>query len=93
MTSNTAVFIWMAAIVALWYFMWFRPQQKQRRAQSDMLSSLKVGDKVMTAGGLYGTLRAVDEDTVELEVADGVVVRFAKGAIAKVEPPQDVADE
>jgi preprotein translocase subunit YajC len=91
--NYTAAILWMAAIIALWYWMWFRPQQKQRKAQDEMMSALKIGDHVMTAGGLYGVLRGMEDDTIELEIAAGVVVRFAKGAIVRVDEPEDAIDD
>ena len=59
-----------------------------------LVSRLQVGDEVITAGGLYGTIRALRDETIELEVADGVVVRMARGAIARpVELPTTTDDE
>ena len=91
--NYTAAILWMVAIIALWYWMWFRPQQKQRKAQDEMLSALKVGDHIMTAGGLHGVLRGIDDEVAEIEIAPGVVVRFAKGAIVRVDAPEDAIDE
>lgn len=63
------------------YFLWIAPQQKQRKAQAAMLAALLPGDEVITAGGVYGRVVAIDDDGARLEIADGVVVRIAKGAI------------
>jgi preprotein translocase subunit YajC len=87
--NYTAAFLYTAVIVAAFYFLWYRPQQRQRKAQNEMLSALKIGDKVMTAGGLYGTIRGFGEDTIHIEVASGVIVDFAKGAIVRVDTPED----
>lgn len=73
--------LYMALIVGVFYFLWFRPQQNQRKKMREMLDELKSGDRVMTAGGLIGTLRGMDGDTIRVEIADGVVVEFTKRAI------------
>ena len=69
---------------ALMYFMLIRPQQKRQKEQQEMMSSLSVGDDVITIGGLHGRILESDEDYVDLEVTDDVVLRYQKSAIAKV---------
>lgn len=66
------------------YFLLIRPQSRQRKQMQQMQSSLAVGDEVMTGGGLFGTVAAIEEDKVELEISPGVTVRFARAAIARV---------
>lgn len=73
--------LYMALIVGVFYFLWFRPQQNQRKKMREMLDHLNPGDRVMTAGGLIGTLRTMDGDTIRVEIAEGVVVEFTKRAI------------
>lgn len=79
------------------YFMMIRPQQKRRREAQEMQSSLGPGDEVVTIGGLYGTVVAVEEETVLLEVAPGVQTRYARPAIARTvtaaKRPEAIADE
>ncbi len=65
------------------YFLLIRPQQRRARQQRALIDSLDVGDEVMTIGGLYGTIRRLDEDRVTLEVAPGVDLQYAKSAIAR----------
>jgi preprotein translocase subunit YajC len=78
---------WFVLLAAVFFFFVVRPQRRQIAAHRALVDSLTVGDEVITAGGLYGTIRALRDDTIELEVADGVVVRMARGAIARpVEP-------
>lgn len=73
-----------ALLFVAMYFMMIRPQQKRRRELEQMHASLGPGDEVVTIGGLYGTVAAVEDETVTLEVAPGVRVRYAKAAIARV---------
>jgi preprotein translocase subunit YajC len=82
-------------IIVAFGFLWFvlvRPQKRRQVAQRQMLSSLSVGDEVLTAGGLYGEVVRLDEDEVALEIAPGVEVRVARRAIAALrsgEEPED----
>jgi preprotein translocase subunit YajC len=68
---------------AIFYFLLIRPQQRRTRAQRDLIESLDVGDEVITIGGVFGTIRALDEEAVTLEVAPGIQVRLVKSAIAR----------
>jgi len=74
--------IMIVVLFAAMYFMMIRPQQRRRREAMQMQSSLGVGDKVVTIGGMHGTVTAVDDEIVTLEVSPGVQVRFARPAIA-----------
>ena len=70
-------------IIVVFYFLIIRPQQTRARQQRELISSLGVGDRVVTIGGLYGTVQGIDEDTLRLEVAPNLVVTFAKQAVAR----------
>jgi preprotein translocase subunit YajC len=87
--SNPMVNIgFIAVLVAIMYFVMIRPQQKQAKAHRDLLSGLKKGDEVVTQGGILGKIHQVSEQTVTLEVANGVRLRvlkrsvYAKGSIS-----------
>jgi preprotein translocase subunit YajC len=67
----------------IFYFLLIRPQQRRTRAQRDLIESLDVGDEVITVGGIFGTIRALDEEAVTLEVSPGIEVRLVKSAIAR----------
>ena len=71
-------------LFAVMYFLMIRPQQKRRREAQQMQNALGPGDQITTIGGLHGTVVSVDDDIVTLEIADGVQVRFARPAIARV---------
>ncbi|MDI6713228.1 MAG: preprotein translocase subunit YajC [Anaerosomatales bacterium] len=74
-------------LVVAFYFLLIRPQVKRQKEQQQLMASLEVGDRVVTIGGMYGTIVALADDTVDLKVAEGVVVTYARSAIArKVEP-------
>lgn len=76
--------LFFAAIFAIFYFLLIRPQQKQKRDRATMLTALKKGDRVVTSGGLYGTITGLDEHKVTLRVADQVRLEFDRSAVARV---------
>lgn len=68
-------------MVLIFYFLLYRPQKKAREAHDAMLSSLKVGSRVITIGGIYGTIVSLTEDIVRLKIADNVEIEIARGSI------------
>jgi preprotein translocase subunit YajC len=77
-------FLLILGAFVLIYFMMIRPQQRRRREVQNMQSTMGVGDEIVTVGGLYGTVVAIEDDSVLLEIAPGVTARYAKAAIGKV---------
>lgn len=69
-------------MVIIFYFLLYRPQKKEQKRRADMLNSLKKGDKVVTIGGMYGVITALNEKTVTLKVADKVEIDFLRSAVA-----------
>jgi preprotein translocase subunit YajC len=84
--------VFFAAIFAIFYFLLIRPQQRQRRERERLLTALKNGDRVVTTGGLHGTITGLREHTVTLRVADGVKLEFDRAAIGRVVEPQGERD-
>lgn len=80
-----STWIFIAVFVALFYFLLIRPGQKQRKEHQQLVSSVKKGDEVVTAGGIYGRVTKVGEDYVMLEIAQKTIVRMTKSSIARVE--------
>ena len=76
---------------AIMYFMVIMPQQRQRKKTQEMLSALKAGDKIITNGGIYGTVNGIDGDSVILKISSEpqVKIRVARAAIAQVEASED----
>ena len=70
-------------LVLMWFFL-IRPQRRRQLESQKLVDSLAEGKEIVTAGGLYGTVTAIEEDEVRLEIADGVEVRVAKRAVAAV---------
>jgi len=73
-----------AAIFAVFYFLVIAPANKQKRKTQEMLNSLKKGDRVVTSGGIYGTVQGVEPEVIYLKIADNVKVKVARSAITGV---------
>jgi preprotein translocase subunit YajC len=71
-------------IFAVFYFLLIRPQQKRAKDHRALLSSLKVGDQVLTSGGIYGRVTGLRDDVLTLEISDKVRVKVSRGHIAGV---------
>jgi len=69
-------------IMVIFWFLLLRPQQKRAKEHRSMVESLKKGDKVMTNGGIFGQITDVKDDTVKLEIADGVRIKIQRDAVA-----------
>jgi preprotein translocase subunit YajC len=87
-------FIIIIAFLLLWLIV-VRPQRKRQNQQRALVNELQVGDEVLTAGGIYGTVSRLDEDEVTVEIAPRTEVRVARRAIAGVvhEPEDEEAAE
>ena len=83
MESGFTSLIFLAFLIAIFYFMLIRPQKKRMEEHRRLIESVNVGDQVITMTGLYGTVRSIGEDDVELEIASGTTVRFLKSAIGR----------
>jgi len=65
-----------------------RPQRRAKTRRADMVAALGVGSEVVTVGGIYGTVHELADDTIDLEVANGVICRFDRRAVAYIVEPQ-----
>jgi preprotein translocase subunit YajC len=74
---------------AIFYFLLIRPQQKRQKQRQQMLNNLKKGDKVITIGGLHGTIAELTDDTVVLRVNDVTKLTFDRNAVNTVVNPSD----
>ena len=85
--------IYLVILVAAFYFLIVRPQRRQSMVRRQILSAVEAGDEIVTTGGVYGTVLAIHDDTLDLEIADGVVVKIARGAVAARITPEPEYDE
>ena len=82
--SMTTTIIMFVAIIAIFYFLIIRPQKKRDKETKAMLDAMKKGDKVITIGGIHGTVVTVKEQTVVIKVDDNTRMEFTKSAISTV---------
>ena len=71
----------MVAIIAVFYFFMIRPQQKKQKDLQKAREAMKIGDKVVTAGGIHGRIKEIGETWILVEVADGVKMKFEKTSV------------
>ncbi|HYS17930.1 MAG TPA: preprotein translocase subunit YajC [Candidatus Binatia bacterium] len=90
--SMLPTIIMIGSMLAIFYFLLLRPQQRQKQDRERMLASIKKGDRVVTTGGLHGTVTGLNEHTVVLRVADQVKVEFDRSAIGRVVAGQGEKD-
>ena len=81
----SGMWLFFVAMLAIMYFFLFRPQQKREKERREMLASLSKGDRVMTSGGMMGTIVGLSEKSVVLRVSDDPVVKleFLRGAVSR----------
>jgi preprotein translocase subunit YajC len=83
-SSLFSTLIMFALIIGIFYFMILRPQQKRQKEREKLLAAVQKGDKVITAGGLHGTVAGLDEKTVLIQVSDTVKLKFDRSAVAQI---------
>jgi preprotein translocase subunit YajC len=86
-------YVFILVLLLLMWFLLIRPQRRRQLEQRNMIDAVEVGREIVTAGGLYGTVTAVESDEVRLRIADGVEVRVAKRAVAGIIPPDEEPEE
>ncbi|MDQ3533174.1 MAG: preprotein translocase subunit YajC [Actinomycetota bacterium] len=92
--EGLSALIFPALLIAIFYFMLIRPQRKRADQHRKLIESVGYGDEVVTIGGVFGIVRSLDEDEVQLEVAPGTTMRFLRTAIARrvMDDPAGPAD-
>jgi len=76
------IIIFLVLIFAVFYFLMIRPQRKRQKQQQQLMEGLQKGDKVITAGGIYGVIESLSEESIVLKVESGATIRVARGSIA-----------
>ena len=82
--SLISTLVMFGLIIGIFYFLILRPQQKRQKEKQKMLEAIKKGDKIITAGGMHGTVVGLDEKTVLLQVSDNAKMKFDRSAIATI---------
>lgn len=76
--------IMFGTMALIFYFMIYRPQKKRQKEREALLSKIEKGDKVIMSGGIHGTIAAIEDTTVLVQVADNTKVRFERSAVSSV---------
>ena len=92
--SGITMIVWIVVLLVFMYFSMIRPQQKESKAKAALMSSLAVGDTVLTTSGFYGVVIDIQDDTVIVEFGSNRNCRIPmqKAAIAQVEKPEDAVE-
>ena len=80
-------------IIVIFYFLILRPQQKRQKERVTLLESLKKGDKVITAGGIYGTVEGIEDKTILVKVSDSVKLKMERSSVTTIIGVTDIVPE
>lgn len=80
--GGLAGFLPIIILFAIFYFLLIRPQQKKAKEHREMISNLKKGNRIVTSGGIYGTIVSIDDTTIGLEIAEKVKIKLSRGNVA-----------
>lgn len=84
MTSLLSSLLPFLLIIAVFYFLILRPQQKRQKERAKLLEAVNKGDKIITSGGIHGTVEGIEDNTVLVKIADNVKVKMDKAAIGTI---------
>lgn len=79
---NWTIILFLILMFAIVYFLMIRPQRRRQKEHEELMTELRKGDRVITAGGIYGQIESLSEDSVILKVESGATMRVARGSIA-----------
>lgn len=89
--QNYSQLLVLVVMIAVFYFLLIRPQQKRAKERNSMITALKKGDHVVTIGGMHGTIAEMDDDAITLRVSETTRIKFERSAIASVKARQEPA--
>lgn len=90
--SQYGSLLYIVALFAILYFMMIRPQKQRQKQHEEMINNLKVDDRVITLGGLYGTIIKIKDDYIILKVAENVRLKYQKNAVAQLASEESEPD-
>lgn len=91
--DSSSFLLYVIGFGAIFYFFMIRPQRNKAKQHQDLIRSLEVGDKVMTFGGIYGTIAKIKDGSLLLEVAEGVAIEMSKNSISGIRYDDDEDEE
>ena len=75
------IILFLVAIFAIFYFLMIRPQRRRQKEHQDLVQELNKGDRVITAGGIYGQIESLSEDSIVLKIESGATIRIARSSV------------
>jgi preprotein translocase subunit YajC len=87
--GGLAGFLPIIILFAIFYFLLIRPQQKKAKEHREMIANLQKGARILTSGGIYGTIQSLDETTIGLEIAEKVKIKISRASVAAVVSEND----
>lgn len=87
--NQSGILIYLLLFFAIIYFMMIRPQQKQQKKRQQMINSLEINNRIVTIGGIHGTIKKIKDKTVTIKVADHVEIEILKSAVGSVITEED----
>jgi preprotein translocase subunit YajC len=90
-SSGFTLFLPLIVIMVIFYFLMILPAQRRQKKVAQMLKDLKNGDRVITNGGIYGTIVGLESDSVQLRIAEQVKIKISRSAISGLQPEADPA--
>jgi len=91
--SLIGTFLPFIAVILIFYLLIIRPQNKKRKETEKMLGAIKKGDKIVTIGGIHGTVQSVKESTVIIKVDDNVKLEFLRSAVSSIVTPSEKKED
>ncbi len=91
--SPMFMFGWIAIMIAIFYFLMIRPQQKRAKERQKLLDAIKSGDRIVFGGGILGTVTNVKEKTILVKIADNVKIEVSRGAVSQVLEKGDTPED
>jgi len=80
--NSLMLIVFLVLMFAMFYFLIIRPQRKRQQEHQALVSSLKIGDKVVTIGGIYGSIESMTDDSIVLKIESGAMIRMSRSSIA-----------
>lgn len=84
--------LYLLVIAVVFWFLLIRPQQQQAKKRAEMLTSLHVGDKIVTIGGICGVIKQITDTKIFIEIADGIVIEMLRNSISSVDASDTLKD-
>ena len=78
---DPTIIIFLILIFGVFYFLFIRPQRKRQKEHEELVQELQKGDKVITAGGIYGVIESLSQDSIVLKIESGATIRIARGSV------------